>query len=79
MHIVEPPCSRRWADDVCSLFWGSPSAEGPDVSQNLNGMQQPLALCNRRFKQSLIVFRGASLQQRVGRRRVLAVLEVRER
>jgi hypothetical protein len=76
MQTVEPSCSRRGVDDVYWLFWRSPGAEGGDFSQNLNDREQPLALSNRWFKQSLYADSRAFLQQAWCGRRVLAVLEV---
>jgi hypothetical protein len=53
-HLVGPPCSRRGVYDVFWGFWRSPGTPGVFFSQNLNDGEQPLALCNRRLKQSLI-------------------------
>jgi hypothetical protein len=49
-HLVGPPCSRRRVDDVFWGFWRSPGTPGVFFSQNLNYMEQPLALCNHPFK-----------------------------
>jgi hypothetical protein len=76
MHTFDRPCSRRCVDDVYWLFWKSPTAVGDDFAPNLTDGEQALALCNDGFKQSLFVSSRASLEQAVGRRRVLAVLEV---
>jgi hypothetical protein len=76
MHTVDSPCSMRSLDDTYWLFWRSPGTPEVDFSQNLNDMEQPLALSNRRFPQSVYAYGQASLQQAVSGRRLFAVLEV---
>jgi hypothetical protein len=71
-----PRCSRPWADDAYLVFGRFPGSQEADFSQNLNDGEQPLALCNRRLKRSLIRYVRASLKQAVGRRRLFGLWEV---
>jgi hypothetical protein len=75
-HLVEHSCSKRGVDDVYWLFWRSPRTPGVYFSQNLNDGEEPLTLCNRRFKQSLFGNVRASLQEAVGRRCLFGVWEL---
>jgi hypothetical protein len=57
----EPTCSRRRADDAYLEFGRFPGSQEANFSQNLNDGEQPLALCNRRFRQSAIGYVRASV------------------
>jgi hypothetical protein len=74
--LDEPPCSRPWADDAYLVFGRCPGSPEADFSQKLNNGEQPLALCNRRLKQSLIGYVRASLKQAVGRRGLFGLWKV---
>jgi hypothetical protein len=58
--------------EVPGVLGGSREA---DLSQNINGMYQPLALCNRRLEQSLIGYVRACLAQAVCRRGLFGLWE----
>jgi hypothetical protein len=76
MHVVERPYRWPCLEHMFWGFWRSLGSERGDLSQNLNNWQQPVNVSNRRFKQSVFISRRALLEQAVGSRRKLAVLEV---
>jgi hypothetical protein len=70
------PCSSWCVDDALLVFWSREGSRRAKFSQILTSVQQPLALCTKRFAQSFYTSKPLSLWQPVCGRCLVGVLEL---